>query len=327
VFDRELLTEEIGEEQLIERIRTPSIKAPIRAEALKELTRRRSPRVPEVLRAVVTDRTAPAEIRSIAAVVLGKDANPDNQRALASALFEDNVEVVRRAAESLGRIGDREALEWLEKVQPRPSEPAAKTLQLARSLISYRLSLGSHRLRAPAEKPLPVHPERRLELQVNTARQELLRRIESKLPREVPSVPLDLKSALEISCAGNEFLLIFHQDAGRAASADMLSAVVLKRYSNGEYSLHEYVLTHPDAAGSLQILGVRPTGSITHVGQAKIAERGASFRIEALNTTHSPAIEIEGTADLAQKRLTFARALVNVDLLPGQKRPRSPHPG
>jgi hypothetical protein len=327
VFDRELVTEQIDDEQLIERISTPSAKASVRAEALKELARRGSPRSPEILRAIMTDRSAPVEVRSVAAVVLGKTANPENQRALVSALFEGHPEVVRRAAESLGRIGDREALEWLEKVQPRPSEAAAKTLQFARSLISYRLSLGSHRLRAPEEKPLPVHPERRLELNVGPVKRERLARLESRINRELPSVPMDLKSALEISCAGNEFLAVFHQDAARAASSDMLPVVIFKRYSNGEYSLFEYVLTHPEASGGLQIFGVRPSGAITHAGQARIAERETSFRLEALNTTHSPAIELEGTVDLSRKSLQFAIALANIDFLPGQKRSRSPHPG
>ena len=327
MFDRELVVEQIGEEQLIERIRTPSVKAPVRAEALKALTRRGSPRTAEILRAVVRDRSAPAELRSIAAVVLGKTANPENQQALVSALFEENVEVVRRAAESLGRIGDREALQWLEKVQPRPSEAAAKTIQFARSLISYRLSLGSHRLLPPTERPLPVHPERRVELQIGRAKPERLARFASNMSREIPSVPLDLQSALEFSCAGNDFLSVFHQDAERAASADMLPIAVFKRYSNGEYSLYEYVLTHPDSAGGLQIFGVRPSGAMTHIGRAGISGREASFHLEALNTTHSPAIEFEGTVDLAQKRLTFSRALVNLGSLPAQKRARSPREG
>ena len=327
MFDRELVVEGIGEEQLIERILTPSVKAPARAEALKELIRRASPKASQIVRALIRDRSAPTELRSVAAVALGKAADPENQTALVSALFEESVEVVRRAAESLGRIGDREALEWLDKAQSRPSEAAAKTIQFARSLISYRLSLGSHRLSPPEEKPLPVHPERRLKLQAGPVKRERLARLESRIAREIPSVPFDLQSALEISCAGNDFLAVFHQDAARAASTDMLAVAVFKRYSNGEYSLYEYVLTHPEPSGGLQIFGVRPSGVITHIGQAGIKEREAAFRLQALNTTHSPAIELEGNVDFSEKRLTFSRALVNVDPLPGQKRSRTPHRG
>jgi hypothetical protein len=325
-LDRERNAGGLSEDELIERVHAQSLTPTERAEALKQLVRRRSPRETQVLTAIVGERKAPRELRSTAAVVLGKRAAPEHQRALISALYEDDRDVVRRAAEALGRIGDREALSWIEKLPYEPAGAAGRAVSFARSLISYRLGLGSHRLKPPPERVLPIHPDRRTQLRMSPASPEKVRKREPSLRRELPGIDVDLESAIEMTCAGNDYLALLHRDLSRVSREDAIPLTVLKYYSSGDYAVYLYVFTHPESGGTLQVFGVRPTGTLTHVGRARLSNGELVFSIGALDTTHSPGMELEGTVDINKKQLRLSRAWINSAPLPGQRRSQAPRP-
>ena len=114
--DVERPLEQLGEEALFEAVQgLPSEVS--RLEALKELARRRSPRVSGLLSSVLLDDRLPSDVRAVAAVEAGKQAAPGSERALVAALRSGPPLVVRRAAESLGRIGGPEALPVLRALR------------------------------------------------------------------------------------------------------------------------------------------------------------------------------------------------------------------
>src|SRR5690606_997444 len=127
--------QELDDRSLAEVVRGRS-RAAEASEALAELVRRRRAGAP-LLREVVRDAARPAELRASAAVALGRTRDAEARRALVEALRDRDPSVLRRAAESLGKIGDREDLAQLECVQA-PRGPAQRSLHLPRALISSR---------------------------------------------------------------------------------------------------------------------------------------------------------------------------------------------
>jgi HEAT repeats len=296
------------------------------AEALKELARRRSPGRGEVFARAVVSEKRPAEVRTAAAVELGKEATPANQKALVRALRSEDRNVVRRAAESLGRIGDEQALAALEDVRSR-AEPLRRTVSFARSLIAYRLGLPGHRLRPPERGEL-LRVERRRAVPLETWQEtpELLKRLAPTLRRELPAVPFATDGALAFSCGGNRFLVVLNREVRRAGRLveltrrSSLPAVVLKRSPGlGRYSVYEYLLAHPRREGGLHLFGVRTTGIVGHYGTVLLDGDRPSFELRALRTPHSPPLVVEGAYDPRQRRLDLEVALIYPELTRAQR--------
>lgn len=176
-----------------------------RKAALKELLRRRSPQVRSILGRIVADSAAPAELRTTAAVALGREATPDNEDALNRALASQDPSVVAAAADGLARIGGRAAYDALKsRAEPRPGPN--RGLGFARTLISYRLGLGAERLAEPPTASL-------LDLDRGKAASLELREVGPKdfaaarpwLQRELPAIPVAEKASVRFTC-GNENL-------------------------------------------------------------------------------------------------------------------------
>lgn len=324
--DVERMPAEVSEGELIEALTGRSQRFR-RVEALKELRLREFPGKTEVLGTAVLDRAAPVELRAAAAVALGEEATPENQDFLASALADESPDVIRRAAQGLGRIGDRRALEELESVKRPLPPPAQRAVSFAKALISYRLSLGQDRLVPDAGETLKV--SRAVPVTIKLADPELPQRIERQLRRELPAIPVSIESALQVTCAGEELLLLptrqLHgtTDPEQFRRRNLVVAAVLKRYSAGFWELYEYVLAHPSLEG-VELIGVKPTGVITHSGQARVEAGRAEFRLETVNTIGNVPIEVSGSYLLSENRIDFTRAVANAGFAPEQKRPRTP---
>ncbi len=295
-------------------------------EALKELARRRSPGKAEIFAGVLLNEERPAETRAAAAVQLGREAKPANQEALIRALASRDPTVKRRAAESLGRIGDEQGLAALKRLRPRAG-PLRRSVAFAKSLIAYRLGLREQLLEAPDHGLLlPVQRRRALPLEVWQEKPELVKRIAPTLRREVPAIPLAHDSVLGFSCGENRFLVILHRDVRSADPvADFLKrsavvGVVLKRSPSLErYSLYQYLLAHPASGGEVHLFGARTTGVVTHYGRVRPERSGAGFELHTLRTPHSPPLAVAGRYDAAERRLDLEVALVYPRLTQSQR--------
>jgi hypothetical protein len=322
--DREQLPASITRRELLAAIEGRSARVG-GAEALKELARRRSRGRAEVFARVVVDEQRPTDLRTAAAVELGKEATPAGQEALVRALASPDRGVTRRAAESLGRIGDEQALEALKGVRSR-AEPLRRSVAFAKSLIAYRLGLRAHRLEPPARGDLlRVERRRSVPLEVWQETPELLKRISPTLRRELPAIPIATDGALAFSCGGNRFVVVLHRDVRRAGVGELarrssLPGVVLKRSPSLErYSVYEYLLAHPSRDGGLHLFGVRTTGVVGHYGTVRLDAGGPSFELRAVRTPHSPPLLVEGTYDTRQGRLDLEVALIYPQLTQAQR--------
>jgi hypothetical protein len=324
--DVERSLEQLREQALVEAVQGGPAEVS-RMEALKELARRRSPRAGGVLSSVLLDNALPADLRAVAAVEAGKQVLPASERALVAALQSGPSLVVRRAAESLGRVGGREALEALRATRSYKQEPAvARAVSFARSLISYRLSVGTDLLETPgAAEVLKLDDPEPAAVQVEPVSADVVERMTPRFRLEVPGVAVSLRGALQLRCGANEFLLMPQQALSDLGRRNAVVGVVLKRAQSLEYfALHLYLLSHPRDERTLALFGVRPDGTVTHFGEILLGAPEHAFRLNALNTPYGPPVDIQGHIDVATHRIVLAQAVVNRRLSRAQRRAQVP---
>lgn len=292
------------------------------SESIAEIRRRPSPRLIAALIDVLTRRSRDTRERWTAAVALADQPGPERQKALLAALDDPEAEVVRRAAQGLGRIGDAHALERLQALEAYGSEPARRAVAFARVLLSYRLSRGTHRLAIPPASEL-LEVDETVPLRIEQPDRKALSNAFANLRMQTPGVAVNERPAMAAACLGDQLLVLLSEEVAQAQDdlpslrRDLVVAVVLNRYSDG-YHLYEYLLAHPAEQG-MAIFGVRPSGRLVHFGTARIDPERAEFQIRALNTVLSPPITIEGSYSNGIVRLT--RAEVNMRFGANQKRP------
>lgn len=277
-----------------------------RAAALRILAGRGIKKAAPVLRRIARSAASIASLRAAASIALGRDADRANQTALIAALKAPEDEVARRAAEALGRIGDRKALSAL-RAGAVPRQPAAARAHgFARSLISYRLGLNSDLLVARIP-PQPLGAEEVVEAGPINA--EILRQISTRLPEEAPAIRLAPAGGVALRCERNEFLILPSEAPGDIRRTNAVVGVVLRKADSlGHFALHLYLMTHPAGDGRLALFGVRPDGSVTHRGEVMPGDQGHDFRFEALDTPLSSPLLIEGRMDAARKAVAVTRA-------------------
>ncbi|MFD0692307.1 HEAT repeat domain-containing protein [Actinomadura fibrosa] len=258
-----------------------------RGEALKELLRRESSRVRPFLGRIVADRTAPSGLRTTAAVALGKEATPENERALITALAADDPAVVAAAARGLGRIGGPEAFGALTRTTGRG-------VDFAQTLISYRLGLGSRRLAEPeAAALLDLDPRRAITFRFEPPAD---RPADAALRRELPAIPVAETGSVRFRCRNEHLWILVSGDAARAprglTERDLVTAVVLKESTCPDgWQVYEYIVAHPRKDGGAAMFGVRPTGRLVHFGLLAQTDVNADIRLQALDAPGVMALE------------------------------------
>jgi hypothetical protein len=328
MLDREQLPASITEDDLIAAVERRDLRVG-QKEALHELCRRRGARKTEVVLNLLSQRAHPADVRAIAAVELGKEDNPRHRNALEAALTDD-PQIVRRAAESLARIGDAGSLSRLESLRSVPSEAARQSVEFAKTLISYRLRLRTHQLApVPANELLRVDPDRSATVSSEPVSREAFEQMAARLREELPAVPVS-PVGLDLTCGRNRFLVFVTAafDGPDALSeligSNAVAAVVLRRAPGGRFFVHEYVLTHPRDGSDLALFGVRPTGLRIHQGEVRVGAGEARFQIGTVNTPGAAAAQIEGALRPDERRLVLDRAVVSHVPAPGQRQPATP---
>ena len=314
--DQDPILSELDSTELVRTIEQADGAVRLRALAAKELARRNLDAATPLLARVVRDNTAPADLRSVAAVALGKQPGGEQEAALSAALVARDPLVVRRAAEALGKIGGREALAALKRT-PVPVEPAAaRALGFAKSFIAYRLGLNEELLSAPA--PAPMRGEG-APLAVAPASAQLKAEVTERLARELPAVEVRVAAAVRVACERQELVVLPASAPAPLLRSSAVAAVVLKRaHSLGHFATHLYVLSHPAGGDRLALFGVRPDGTVTHTGESWPGDGGLRFKLEALTTPYADPMRIEGSVDAdGAVMITEARAATA---------PRSPLP-
>jgi hypothetical protein len=292
-------------------------------EALRELLRRREASTP-LLTELVRDPAQPPLLRANAALALGAVPGLAARRSLALALTDPEKDVVRRAAEALGKTGDRSSLSALEQVAP--SEPVAvRSVAFAKSLIAYRHGLSTHPIRRPPRTaPLVVNPRNALTVQPSRPTRSGAASLVAEVRRRFPTLPVNEPTLSTFDCGNNHFVLALSQDAARPASGRSAVAALLLEKSpvSDEYFPAEYILADPADGGRVSLHGLRPDGTLLHVGELDLST--GSFEIRAIANRTFPPAEVRGTFDAATGQVTFTQMLIQRDFVSAQGTPRQP---
>jgi hypothetical protein len=292
-------------------------------EALRELLRRGEASTP-LLTELVRDPARPPAVRANAALALGAVPNATARRSLVQALADREAVVVRRAAEALGKIGDQSSLAALEQAAPR--EPAAaRSVEFAKTLIAYRHGLVSHPVRRPPRAAvLRVDPGNALTVRPARPASPEAKSLLAETAQRFPAIALSEQTVSTFDCGENRFVLALSQDARRpAAGASAVAALLLEKSPvSDEHFLAEYVLADPAARGQVNLHGLRPNGTLIHVGELDLST--GSFEIRAIDIRAFPPVEVRGTFDAATGDVTFSQMLIQREFSAAQSAPRSP---
>jgi hypothetical protein len=319
--------EALNDQVLLEVVRGHS-QATGSREALRVLLERQ-PERPRLLAELVTDLRYSPDLRAAAAVALGRHPSPTGERALIDALAAPDPAVVRRAAEALGRTAGPEVLPRLEAVTPSRG-PARRSVEFARTLLSYRHGLEHHRLQRPPERSLLTVDARQAISGTTTAlRPSAVVPILEDVREELAGIPLSDRGALRFTCGEHVFAIVLSRHMAGLDRLDTLTrrstvvgAVLELSSVTDRYFLSEYLLASPALRGSgVWLFGVRSSGTIIHVGDLQPT---GQFEVRATDTRSSPPVAIDGLYDPTRKQLQINRMLTHPDFVPTQRQPREP---
>jgi hypothetical protein len=289
---------ELSNDELVSALTAASPPADPRS-VLAELALRDAPELGAAARAVLDDESADDEARRAAAIALGRRAEPQNETALVRALSARDIGIVRHAAASLGKIGERPALEALRAVDARDRPVPGRAIAFARSLIAYRLGLEEERLARPsASELLQLHRGDAVPLDIEPVPDGAFQSAASELAAELPRLPLATSGSVRMSCLGEHLWVALAEEVAkggreRIAARSAVAAVVLKLSTCPQrWYVHEYVLTHPVDDGAQDAFGVRPTGRLVHFGSLKLRQRKTLLTLGALDVAGVPAIQL-----------------------------------
>jgi len=297
-------------------------------DAITELVARNSPQFPALLRERLTS-AVDDEVRASSAAALSAKNTAANRNALLAALKDKAPEVVRRAAQSLGRIGGAAELEALRKL--RPKQPVVKRAMItAKTLLSYRLGEKRGLLNTPKENVLlHLGTSKFLPIDVKALSLKKLGLAE-QLARDLPEIRLS-DQTLKIDCDRWNYLVVFNREVfSRNAAAlfkkSSLFGILLRNEQiDDRYNRYAYLLTHPGTGNKLQTFAMRESAEIAYYGQILQAEDGLEFDIKALSSRHTRPIEFSGIINPKNQTISGIHALMGIEKdpkQPAQKQPR-----
>ncbi|MCF6325366.1 MAG: HEAT repeat domain-containing protein [Gammaproteobacteria bacterium] len=304
-----------------------------RRDAMQVLLSRGSEISLPVLRETLLSQDAPPDLRSMAAVMLGRDVS--QERVLLDALkVPAEPAVLRRIAQGLGRIGSPEALDAMSKVRLKSGSRASLNVGFARSLISYRHGLGQYLIPRPADADiLRFDHKKAVSLAFETLKPAEVKKIMPQINRELPAIKLSEKAAMCFSCLNSQLWLLLNEEMvgkqakQRATESNAVMAVVLK-YDHCPAGWHafEYIFSNPNRDNTIDIVGLRPSGVITHFGQVRADKKDAVVSLQTVNSPYALPMAFEAIYNTDKVALKVTRAISSTGAAEGQIRPAVPKP-
>ena len=283
-------------------------------ESLAVLARRGPDLLPALSRELVLGHPD-EQVRTRAAVVLGRIPGPATQEALEAALHTDSPAVLRRAVGSLGRVGDPTALDALRRVQADPATPVGRQLRMARTLLSYRHGIPEslvepeHMTTYAAERGRTIDWAKGGRMSKAT--------IVDSAARELPGTSVTAASVQAYVCSGHPGAVALDASL-RGADPDtvlggprLLGAILRERVCSERYSLDAYLLADDrEGSGRTRVWLVRPDGTLVHGGSATVEGSVVAFVVDESRAPYGNPVRVSGSYDLATGRLTVDEALV-----------------
>ena len=293
--------------------------------ALEELRRRQVPGFLGMVRQQLA-RAEDETLRASCAGMLGGQKTAANRTALEAALQDASPDVVRRAAEALGRIGEADDLAALRALRTR-KPVVRRSIDAAKTLLSYTLGETRGLLPAPAaEDLLPLGRAQTAAIRVTTVDTD---RFGPSLRTGLPGIQASAKACL-IDCERWRYLLVFNrqvlarQAAVLAGRPCVLGALLRSETATGRFVHYASVLSRPQPGEPLQVSAMRPNGEVLY--HAELSPGDWQFRVRALNSRHVLPLAFTGTLDVERQTLKVSRAEVALRAAGKQPPPERPTP-
>jgi len=328
--DVENFGQELSDDALVEMVQSKSDESSV-LDALKELSRRKSPRRFEMIQLVLDDPGQSVRARKIATSQLRRERLPESQALLMQRPDTKEPSLFPRVVQSLATIGEQRELTLLEQIEA-PADPAARRqLEFAKSLLSYRLHLDRNLFAVPPDTAL-VAVTGAISFEVTTGEASVVREAIRDVEASLPALPLSQEGAASLTCRSVALLLVFTEEFQRPGALDAIRdrsavpLVVLKKgLSLGNYFLEQYMFTQPIGAGDqVALLGARPSGELTYAGKIQISSAGFTFTLNSVDTRYAPAIDLEGRYKSSQRQFDFEKALSSTTVAARQSRAQTP---
>jgi hypothetical protein len=329
-FDTERFGEKLSDDNLIEIVRVKHDEESVLG-ALKELFKRKTPHQLEIRQDVLDDPAQSPRAKRTIAVQLGTEYLAENQELLLQHLNTKDPSLFARIVQSLGKIGDEQALKRLEEIEAPDVAMARQSIDFAKSLLAYRLRLDRNLIASPPDSDL-VEVTNGIPIEITKPETKEMREAFGHVKKDLPAVSLVAEGATKLTCPSVELLLVFtdkFQEPKSLKSLQDRSALPLvllkKAYSLGLYFLSQYFFTHPSGdRKEVVLLGTRPLGNLTYAGKIQISEEGLEFKLGSVDSLYAPAIEVEGQYDLNQRSFNFTKAVSSTKVAAEKTKAQTP---
>ena len=299
--DIEAVPTDIDDERAVRALEGRDAEIPPRM-ALRLLAQRQSRTAIAALAQFAQTPDVASELRVDATRNLGRAPGRNRQDALVRLLRDRDPAVVAAAAESLGLIGDVRALSALEALAPIGNDPVGRKIRWARTLMSYRLGVGSHLITPPAESDLVTAGPQAAQIEWRAAASDLAVKATRDVARDLPTLSLRVEQGLLLTCFGIDLLLVPTEhllDSDRLRALDQRNAVpaALLRYweASERWAPSLLLFTHPQREErQAALLALRPGGILVGGGTTSEQDVGRRFRLRAIRSGYFPPVEVDG---------------------------------
>ena len=283
-------------------------------ESLGVLARREPDLLPGLSRELVLGHPD-EQVRTRAAVVLGRLPGRETQEVLEAALNTESPAVLRRAVGSLGRVGDPTALDALRRVPADPATPVGRQLRMARTLLSYRHGIPESLVEP--EDLTTYAAERGRTIEWAKGGRMSRTAIVASAARELPGTRVAGPSVHPYVCSGHPGAVALDASLKGAdpdtvlAGPRLLGAILRERVCSERYSLDAYLLADDrDGSGRARLWLVRPDGTLVHAGTATVHDRVVAFVVDESRAPYGNPVRVTGSYDLGTGHLEVDEALV-----------------
>jgi len=288
--------------------------------ALKELFRRKTTKKLEISKYVLDDELQENSVKKTVVAHIGTECLVEGQELLSHHLKTKNASLFNKIVQSLGKIGNEQLLKRLEDIES-PDANVSKSLDFAKSLISYRLRLNRNLIKLSSDNEfakinngIPINIK---EIEPSEVREAL-----KQVKKELPCVPLASEPSIKLSWPSADSLMIFtdkfheFESLRSIQETSALPLIILEKATSlGVYFLSHYFFTHPsEDRKDVVLIGTNPTGTLTNGGNVKITENGFEFKLRSVVSHYSLPIEMEWNYDPNKQLFKFTKAVSNTKI-------------
>jgi hypothetical protein len=258
----------------------------------------------ETLLARVLENSAePRRNRIAAAISLGRVATHSTQRILLRNLPKTADDSFPEVLCSLGRIGDREALDAIGALELPPQHPASRTAAYAAALIAYRLGLPGHELPFPSETDLLKPPTAQTRpIKLTPLGEATAREVLAAMKRHPYGISFDSGSLIRIQCAGEINVVCFNREFLGTAAARLRerkgipAMCALQSPETADYSVSYVFLARPTSRtpDAIEIMVHRCSGTLALAGTGEIVGARVEFELRSVRRPGAWAISVKG---------------------------------